>query len=226
MLLTPVISQAVKDTRHRKQMNQTEFGKLIPVKQSQVARWESGDGKSIPDTTWEILFPIIKDELPDDFINTVVIAPRTSKKEIRLPLPVVIQMEDKFSNYTKKDSDRIFEYGPDDMEPTIPSGSRLLVQYFDKPKDLPEEYIPMVQMRIDLPHDELVVCKWEGEEEFQIRRIKYEIEGSNDWYSMYLCRENGHEKDAIKLDKGAPVSFYGFVRALIKTKVTSTGFID
>jgi len=35
---------------------------------------------------------------------------------------------------------------------------------------------------------------------------------------MYLARENGHEKDAIKLSKGDVVSFHGVVKPVIKTK--------
>ena len=189
MDLTKEISEAVKEARHKRRLNQTEFGKLAGVKQSQIARWESMDGKYIKPDTWANLKPLIEEFISDQ--DEVTYIPEF------LPLPEVIQSGEELTNYKRQPLDRLYGYGSNDMEPIIPTGSRVLIKAFEEPMELPKEYIPMVQMRINLPHGELVLVKWGDSDEYKIRRIVYKNEGQ--WYAMHLTKANGFENDAIKL---------------------------
>lgn len=216
MTLNKEISDAIKDVRHTKRLNQTEFGKLVGVAQSQVARWENQEGKYIREETWDKLKVVIKDYISDS--DEVIYLPEF------LPLPEVLQSGSELINYKRKPSDKLYAYVSDDMEPTVPAGSTVLLDMLEEPLMLPKEYIPIVQMRMDLPYGCLVLVKWGDNPEYQIRRVIYKSEG--DWYGMYLSRSNGHAKDAVKLNKGDDVSFLGFVKALVKQKAVSSGFLD
>lgn len=216
MKLTREISEAIKEVRHKRKINQTEFGNLVGVKQSQVARWENMEGKYIRDENWEPLKEIIKDYVQIDEGATYI-------PEF-LPLPVVTQSGESFTNYKRKPTDKLYAYVSSDMEPTVPEGSIVLLDMFTEPIELPKEYVPMVEMRINLPHGSLVFIKWNDSEEYQIRRVLYKSEGN--WYGMYLSKANGFDKDAIKLTKADDIQFFGFVKAIVKRKAISSGFID
>lgn len=229
MRLVKEISDAIRDHRHHNKLNQTQFGKLVGVQQSQIARWEALDVKTIPDPTWERLYPVIESYLPPEIRNksfTIFEAATPySYNQPFLSLPVVLQIEDDYTNYQKREQDKVFGYTPSDMEPIIPADSNLLVHMLKEVISIPTEELSLTDLRIRLSHNELVVLKWEDEEEFKVRRIIYKVEDEKD-YQMYLIPGKGDDKKALKINDSEQLTFYGFVKAIINKKVTTTGFID
>jgi transcriptional regulator with XRE-family HTH domain len=229
MRLVKEIADAIKDYRYHNNLTQVQFGRLVGIKQSQVARWENMEVKSLSDDTWERIYPIVESYLPPEIRNKSFTIFESSApynyNQSYSPLPVILQTGKAFNNYQKREQDKVFGYTSSDMEPIIPADSNLLVDMLKEAIQIPTKVFSLTDLRVRLPHNELVVLKWANEDEFRVRRIFYKAENEKD-YQMYLTPGKTDSKKALKINKQEKLTFYGFVRGIINTKVPTTGFID